>query len=308
MNALWDLAAEAEISCFGTSAAYIAACMKAGVTPSEGRDLSRLRSIGSTGSPLAPDDFRWVYDEVGSDTWLFSMSGGTDVCSAFLGGVPTLPVYEAELQARALGAKVEAFDEDGRTLVGEVGELVLTEPLPSMPVALWGDADGSRYRETYFSRYPGVWRHGDWVEITPRGGAVIYGRSDATINRGGVRLGTSEIYRAALAVEGVVDALCVEVPREGAESWMPLFVMLRDGVTLDDELASAIRRAVREYCSPRHVPDEVRQVVELPRTLSGKLLEIPVKRVLMGAAPEAVASRDSLANPSALDQFVDLRP
>jgi acetoacetyl-CoA synthetase len=180
--------------------------MKAGIEPAAGRDLSRLRSVGSTGSPLSPEGFRWVYEHVGKDTWLASMSGGTDVCSAFVGGVPTLPVYEGELQARSLGAKVEAFDEQGASVIGEVGELVLTEPLPSMPLYLWGDDDGSRYRESYFATFPGVWRHGDWIELTDRGTAIIYGRSDSTINRDGVRMGTSEIYRAVLGVDDVVDA------------------------------------------------------------------------------------------------------
>jgi acetoacetyl-CoA synthetase len=306
MNVLWDLAAEAGISCFGTSAAYIAACMKAGVSPAAGRDLSALRSIGSTGSPLSPEGFGWVYDHVGAGTWLFSMSGGTDVCTAFVGGVPTLPVYAGELQARALGAKVEAFDESGRSLVDRVGELVLTEPLPSMPVFLWGDEDGSRYRESYFEMFPGVWRHGDWIEITSRGTAIISGRSDSTINRGGVRIGTSEIYRAVLAVPEVLDALVLDLPREGTSGFIVLFVVLGGGAELDDALAGEIKRRLRDDCSPRHVPDEIRQVAEVPRTLSGKLLEVPVKRILLGADPATAVSRESLANPSALDYFVAL--
>ena len=308
LGRLWDLAESARMTCFGTSAAYIAACMKAGVEPAAGRDLSSLRSVGSTGSPLAPEGFRWIYDHVGRDTWLFSTSGGTDVCTAFVGGVPTLPVYEGELQARSLGAKVEAFDEGGRSLVDEVGELVLTEPLPSMPVFLWGDDDGSRYRDTYFDMFPGIWRHGDWIEITSRGTAIIYGRSDATINRGGIRMGTSEIYSAVLAVPEVLDALVVDIPRAGTEGWMPLFVVLGEGAELDAELEAAIRRRIREDCSPRHVPDEIREITAVPRTLSGKVLEIPVKRVLMGVPPEQAASRDSLANPEALDYFVELAP
>jgi acetoacetyl-CoA synthetase len=306
MGVLWDLAASAQVTCFGTSAAYIGACMKAGVEPRAERDLSALRSVGSTGSPLAPEGFRWVYEHVGDETWLFSTSGGTDVCSAFVGGVPTLPVYEGELQARSLGAKIEAFDEQGNSVVDEVGELVITEPLPSMPLYLWGDDDGSRYSESYFDMYPGVWRHGDWIEITSRGTAIIYGRSDSTINRGGVRMGTSEIYRAVLALPEVLDALVVDLPRAETESWMPLFVVLRDALTLDDELAAEIKRRIREDCSPRHVPNEIVQIEEVPRTLSGKILEVPVKRILLGADPERVASRDSLANPEALDYFVEL--
>ena len=303
LGALWDLAAEAGVTTFGTSAAFLASCQKAGVEPAQGRDLSRLTAVGSTGSPLSPDGFAWVYEHVGADTWLFSTSGGTDVCTAFVGGVPTLPVYEGELQARSLGAAVASWDEEGRPHVGRVGELVLTEPMPSMPVCFWGDPDGSRYRDAYFGVYPGVWRHGDWIEITERGTAIISGRSDSTINRGGVRMGTAELYSAVLGVEEVVDALVVDVPRDGAESWMGLFVVLRDGVGLDDDLTRRIARRVREDCSPRHVPDEVQQVAEVPRTLSGKVLEIPVKRMLMGQDPEAVASRDSLANPAALDWF-----
>jgi acetoacetyl-CoA synthetase len=306
LGALWDLAERTAMTTFGTSASYIASCMKAGVEPRAGRDLSALRAVGSTGSPLSPEGFDWVYEHVGADTWLFSTSGGSDLCTAFVGGVPTLPVYEGELQARSLGAKVEAFDEDGGALVGEVGELVLTEPMPSMPVGFWGDSDGSRLRDSYFSTYPGVWRHGDWIEITPRGTAIIYGRSDSTINRGGIRMGTSEIYRAVLAVDEVVDALVVDVPREGTDGWMPLFVVLRDGARLDEDLVKRIKARVREDCSPRHVPNEIHAIAEVPRTLSGKALEVPVKRILMGQPPEKAASRESLANPDALDYFVEL--
>jgi acetoacetyl-CoA synthetase len=303
MGALWDLAQDADVTTFGTSAAYIAACMKAGIEPSAGRDLSKLRAVGSTGSPLSPEGFRWVYDHVGEDTWLFSTSGGTDLCTAFVGGCPLVPVYEGELQARSLGAAVEAWDPEGRQLTGEVGELVITQPMPSMPLYFWNDPDGERYRDSYFSMYPGIWRHGDWIEITERGTAIISGRSDSTINRGGIRMGTAEIYRAVLAVDEVVDALVVDVAR-GDQDYMPLFVVMREGVELDDELRGAIRGRIREDCSPRHVPDEIVAVEEVPRTLSGKVLELPVKRILQGAPPEKAASRDSLANPEALDFFV----
>jgi acetoacetyl-CoA synthetase len=306
MNVVWDLAANTGMTCLGTSAGYIGACMKAGVEPSRGRDLSRLRAVGSTGSPLSPEGFDWIYEHVGRDTWLFSTSGGTDVCTAFVGGVATLPVYRGELQARSLGAAIEAFDESGNSVVDEVGELVITEPMPSMPVYFWGDESGERYRESYFDVYPGVWRHGDWIKITPRGTAVIYGRSDSTINRGGIRMGTSEIYSAVLADDDVVDALVVDVPREGTDGWMPLFVVLRDGATLDDDLVARIKKRIREDCSPRHVPNEIHQIDEVPRTLSGKPLEVPVKRILMGQPAEKAASRESLANPGALDYFVEL--
>jgi acetoacetyl-CoA synthetase len=310
-DVLWRLARESGMTTFGTSAAYIGACMKAGVSPGP---QPSLQAVGSTGSPLSPEGFQWVYDELGSDTWLFSTSGGTDVCTAFVGGVPTLPVYLGELQARALGCAIEAWSPDGESLVDEVGELVITEPMPSMPIYFWGDSSGERYREAYFEMFPGVWRHGDWIEITSRATAIIYGRSDSTINRGGVRMGTSEIYRAVLAVPEVVDALVIDLERAPAwapseadgAGWMPLFVVLSDGTTLDDSLVAEIRRRIREDCSPRHVPDEMRQIAEVPRTLSGKVLEVPVKRILSGTPAAEAASRDSLANPAALDYFVEL--
>ena len=304
MGTLWDLAERAGITTFGTSAAYIGACMKAGVEPGAGRDLSALKAVGSTGSPLSPEGFDWIYEHLGKDTWLFSTSGGTDLCTAFVGGVATLPVYRGELQARALGAAVEAWNEEGEPVVEEVGELVVTEPMPSMPLFFWGDGDGDRYRESYFEMFTGVWRHGDWLELTRRGTAVIYGRSDSTINRGGIRMGTSEIYRAVLSIKEIVDALVVDVPRPGTDGWMPLFVVMREGAELDAELPKEIARRVREQCSPRHVPDEVFAIDEVPRTLSGKVLEVPVKRILMGTPPEKAASPDSLANPQALDYFV----
>ncbi|MFP5389121.1 MAG: AMP-binding enzyme, partial [Thermoleophilia bacterium] len=302
----WDLAERTGMTCFGTSAAYIAACMKDGVEPSSGRDLSRLSSVGSTGSPLPPEGFEWVYEHVKGDLWFFSTSGGTDLCTAFVGGSALLPVYRGELQARALGAAVEAWDEDGEPVIDAVGELVVTEPMPSMPVYFWGDPDGSRYRMSYFELFPGVWRHGDWIEITSRGTAVIYGRSDSTINRSGIRMGTSEIYRAVLSLDEIVDALVVDVPRPGTEGWMPLFVVLREDAELDDDLRKEIARRVRAQCSPRHVPDEVFAIAEVPRTLSGKVLEVPVKRILMGTPAEQAASRDSLANPAALDYFTEM--
>ena len=306
MGTLWDLAEQTQMTTFGTSAAFISGCVKAGVSPCEGRSLEALTAVGSTGSPLSPEGFRWIYDELGSDVWLFSTSGGTDMCTAFVGGVATLPVYLGELQGRCLGCAVEAWDPAGRPLVDEVGELVITKPMPSMPLFFWGDSDGERYRESYFDMYPGVWRHGDWIKITPRGTAIIYGRSDSTINRGGVRMGTSEIYRAVLSVDQVVDALVIDVPRPGTDGWMPLFVVLRPGASLDDTLVGEIRRRVREQCSPRHVPDEILAIPEVPRTLSGKVLEVPVKRILSGAAPDEVVSRESLANPTALDYFVEM--
>ncbi|MGA9285513.1 MAG: acetoacetate--CoA ligase [Solirubrobacteraceae bacterium] len=319
LGALWRLAEQTKITCMGVSAGFLASCEKAGIEPAADFDLQSLRSIGSTGSPLAPEGFRWVYEHVGSDIWLFSTSGGTDVCTAFVGGCPLLPVYEGEIQARGLGCAVEAWDEHGQSLTDELGELVLTEPLPSMPLFLWGDRDGRRMHESYFDMYPGIWRHGDWIRITPRGGAVIYGRSDSTINRQGVRMGTSEIYRATAAIDEVTDALVVDIPSAsgpdshtsnsgpgGEELWMILFVVLRDGLLLEPELEVRIKQRIREDCSPRHVPNQVLQIDEVPRTLSGKVLEVPVKRILMGAVPSEAASVESLANPHSLDYFVDL--
>jgi acetoacetyl-CoA synthetase len=295
---MWTFAEEAGVTCFGTSAGFISACMKAGVEPPE---LPRLRSVGSTGSPLPVEGFEWVYRKVKEDLWLFSTSGGTDLCTAFVGACPLLPVYAGELQARCLGAKVEAWDEEGRPLTDEVGELVITEPMPSMPLFLWNDPDGERYRSSYFDVYPGTWRHGDWIKVTTRGTAVIYGRSDSTINRGGVRMGTSEIYSAVEGIPDVLDSLVVDVQES-----MLLFVVLREGLDLGEDVRREIARRIREHCSPRHVPDDVMQIAEVPRTLSGKKLEVPVKKILMGVDPDRAASRDSLANPDALDFFTEL--
>jgi acetoacetyl-CoA synthetase len=311
LGVLWDLAERTGMTCMGVSAGLLASTEKAGIEPGRDYDLHALRALGSTGSPLAPESFEWVYGHVKPDVWLFSTSGGTDVCTAFVAGCPLLPVYEGELQCRALGCAVEAWDEQGNSLQDEVGELVLTEPLPSMPLYFINDPNGERLRESYFEMYPGVWRHGDWIRITPRGGAVIYGRSDSTINRQGVRMGTSEIYRAVLAVPGVLDALVVDVPREidaqgGKELWMPLFVVLAPGVALDEDLTAQIKRRIREDCSPRHVPNDVFAVSEIPRTLSNKILEVPVKKILMGSPPAQAASIESLANPNSLDYFVEL--
>jgi acetoacetyl-CoA synthetase len=314
LGVLWELAERTGITCMGLSAGLLASSEKAGIEPGRDHDLKALRAIGSTGSPLAPESFKWVYEHVKPDVWLFSTSGGTDVCTAFVAGCPLLPVYEGELQCRALGCAVEAWDEQGESLTDEVGELVITEPLPSMPIYFWNDPDGERLRESYFAMYPGIWRHGDWIRITPRGGAVIYGRSDSTINRQGVRMGTSEIYRAVATVPEVLDSLVVDVPRGGGgtdaaggkELWMGLFVVLSEGIQLDEDLKRTIKRRIREDCSPRHVPNEILAIDEVPRTLSGKVLEVPVKKILMGTSPEQAASVDSLANPRSLDYFVEL--
>jgi acetoacetyl-CoA synthetase len=288
---------------FGVSAGYIASCMKAEVEPGQRYDLNTIRTLGSTGSPLPPEGFSWIYEHVKSDLWLASVSGGTDVCSAFVGGCVLLPVYAGELQCRSLGAKVEAFDEEGKPLIDEVGELVITEPMPSMPLYFWNDPDNQRYRESYFNMYPGIWRHGDWIRITPRGSAVIYGRSDSTINRQGIRMGSSEIYRVVEGLPEVLDSLIVGVELPGGKYYMPLFVVLRPGMELDDAMQARIKQALRNGISPHHVPDEILAIPEVPRTLSGKKLEVPVKKILMGIPAEKAISLDAMSNPHSMTYF-----
>lgn len=305
LNVLWSFASKASIHHFGTSAGFILANMKADIKPNQ-FDLSGLRSIGSTGSTLPPEGFDWIYQKVKGDVWLASMSGGTDVCSAFVGGNPTLPVYAGEIQCRALGCKVEAFNDSGDAVVGEEGEMVITEPMPSMPIAFWNDPQGARYTESYFEMFPGIWRHGDWIEITSRGGVVIYGRSDATLNRGGIRIGTSEIYRATDKVREVKDSLIICIERPGGEFWMPLFVVLHDGVALTEDLKKKINATIRSEYTPRHVPDEIIVAPDVPYTISGKKTETPVKKVLMGKDPKKVVNVGSLRNPQAMDFFIQL--
>ncbi len=305
MNALWEYAEKSGMTFFGTSAGFILACMKAEIEPGKTFDLSKLRGLGSTGSPLPPEGFQWIYEHVKKDLWLASVSGGTDVCSAFLGGSVLLPVYAGELQCRSLGAKVEAFDDYGRTLIDEMGELVITEPMPSMPLFFWNDAENKRYGESYFEMFPGIWRHGDWVKITPRGSAIIYGRSDSTINRKGIRMGSSEIYRVVEDMPEVLDSLIIGLERSGGGYYMPLFVVLRPGVELDDALKARIRDKIRSNLSPHHVPDDVFVVPEVPRTLNGKKLEVPVKKLFMGAPMEKAISVDSMSNPQAMQYFVE---
>jgi acetoacetyl-CoA synthetase len=306
LGAIWRLAGETELTYLGTSAPYLHACMKAGVEPRWVSDLSRLRAIGSTGAPLSPEGFTWVYERVDPDVWLGSISGGTDLCTAFVGSNPLLPVHAGEIQCRCLGAKVEAYDPEGRSVVDEVGELVITEPMPSMPVSFWNDPDGRRYRESYFVTFPGVWRHGDWIKVTSRGTCVISGRSDATLNRGGVRIGTAELYRVVDAEPGVRESLVVDTGGLGRDGEMYLFLALEDGTEFDDELRTAVASAIRTQLSPRHVPDRILAVPEIPKTLNGKRLEVPVKRLLLGAALDEVAAPGALADPRALDAFVEL--
>jgi len=305
IDVLWKFAQDSGMTFLGTSAAYIAACMKAGIEPGKTYDLSKLRGLGSTGSPLPPEGFQWIYEHVKRDIWLASISGGTDVCSAFVEGCISLPVYAGELQCRSLGAKVEAFDESGQPLIDEVGELVLSEPLPSMPLYFWNDPEGKRYQESYFEVYPGVWRHGDWIKITRRGSAIIYGRSDSTINRQGIRMGSSDIYRVVESLPEVLDSLVVGVEQPGGGYYLPLFVMLREGVQLDDALKARIKQALRKNVSPHHVPDEIMAVSEIPLTLSGKKTEVPVKKLFMGVPVEKAVSMDALSNPQAMEFFIE---
>ncbi len=306
IRTLWRLADEAGVTYFGTSASFILSCMKAGISPSKECDFGHLRALGSTGAPLPPEGFRWVYEHVKRNLQLGSISGGTDVCTAFLQSCPLLPVYAGEIQCRGLGAKVEAFDEQGRPRIGEVGELVITEPLPSMPLRFWNDPDGRRYRESYFETYPGVWRHGDWVTITPRGSCVVHGRSDSTLNRGGVRMGTSEFYRVVEEMPAVLDSLVVDTGQLGREGQILLFLVLKDGAHLDDTLKAQIRAKLRTELSPRHIPNEIYAIAEVPHTLNGKKLEVPVKRILSGVPAEKAVSPDAMANPQSLHFFVQL--
>jgi acetoacetyl-CoA synthetase len=308
LTTLWRFAADAGATFFGAGAAFFASCLKAGVEPAKVADLSKLRAIGSTGSPLSVESYQWVYDQMpkvdGQNIWLTPISGGTDFAGAFVAGLPTLPVVIGEMQCRCLGADVHAWDAQGRDLIDEVGELVCAKPMPSMPLYFWGDASGQRYFDSYFDMYPGVWRHGDWIRITPRGGAIIYGRSDATINRHGIRMGTAELYRAVEALPEVLDSLVVDLEYLGRESYMPLFVVLREGLTLDAALSKQLKESIKTALSARHVPNEIFQVSAVPRTLSGKKMELPVKKLLMGTPAEQVFKLDAMANAGCVEWFV----
>ena len=307
---LWRFVARHRVTFFGAGAAYFANCMKAGVDVAACGDLSRVRALGSTGSPLAEDVQRWGSAQLAMAgapaVWWCNISGGTDFCGAFVGGHRELPEVPGQMQCRQLGAAVEAWDEQGRPVVGEVGELVCVQPIPSMPLYLWNDPDRARYLSSYFDTYPGIWRHGDWIRIGADGGCVIYGRSDATINRQGLRMGTSEIYSAVERLPEVLDSMVVDLEYLGCESYMPLFVVLREGHALDDALRERIARAIRTSLSPRFVPDEVFQVAEIPRTLSGKKQELPIKKLLLGQPIEKVVNREAMANPGCLDWYVEL--
>ncbi len=307
LGELWRLAEESGMTYFGTSAPFLLACRKAELAPKDIADLSRLKGIGSTGAPLPAEGFRWVYEAVTDTAQLQSISGGTDVCTGFVGASPLLPVRAGEIPCRCLGAAVDAFDPAGNPVVGEVGELVITAPMPSMPVSFWNDTDGSKYREAYFDIFPGVWRHGDWITITEYGSCLITGRSDATLNRGGVRLGTSEFYSVVEGLDEVLDSLVVHLEdAEGGPGELLLFVVLHDGRQLDDTLRTRINAQLRNALSPRHVPDQIYQVRAVPRTLSAKKLEVPVKRILTGTPAESAAAKGALANPESLTAFEEL--
>jgi acetoacetyl-CoA synthetase len=303
----WRLAEETRPTFMGVSPAFLMACRKAGLEPGRDNDLSSIRVFGTAGSPLPAEGYRYVYEQLGPDVLLINGSGGTDVCSGIVGGSALLPVYEGEISGRLLGVATDAFDPQGKPLVGALGELVITRPMPSMPTELWGDADGSLYRSSYFDMFPGIWRQGDWIQFSERGSCVVTGRSDATLNRGGVRLGTGEFYSVVEELPEITDSLVVHLEDdEGGAGELLLFVVLADGAALDDELRERIGRGLRSELSPRHVPDTIRAVSAIPRTLTGKKLETPVKRILLGVAVEAVASRDALLDPTALEAFAVL--
>lgn len=303
LMALWRVVERHRVTAFGVSAAFVGACAKAGIDPGAEADLSAVRVLGSTGSPLDDNGFRWLGETLGPEVPIVSFSGGTDICTGIVGGAPTVPVWLGEISCRALGAKVEAFSPEGKPLIGEVGELVMTAPLPSMPVALWGDGDGSRLREAYFDDFPGVWRHGDWIRITDRGSCVIEGRSDATLNRGGVRMGTAEFYRVTEGVPEVQDSLVVDTSGPHGEGDLVLFVVVGDDSD-EEQTRQRLRSEIRRELSPRHVPGRIITVPAIPRTLNGKKCEVPVKRILAGTPVEKAISRDVLADPDGFDAFL----
>jgi acetoacetyl-CoA synthetase len=304
VDTLWRMADHCEVSFFGASPSYVDIMRKAGVVPKERYSLSKLRAIMPAGSPVSAECAAWFYSDVKAHLWVATGSGGTDVCSGLVGGVPTLPVYAGEIQARQLGVAAEAFDENGVSVINEVGELVITKPLPSMPVFFWGDETGQRYRDAYFDMFPGVWRHGDLLRINDRGGCFVLGRSDATLNRHGIRIGTAEIYRTLDSLEAIADSLIVNLDLPGGHFYMPLFVKLKPGFELDEVLRRRIADTLRRAYSPRHIPDRIIAIAEIPYTLTGKKMEVPVRRILMGALPDAVLNRNAMANPKTLDAFV----
>ncbi len=310
MNVLWDFARQNQINHFGGGAAFYISCMKSSLLQLEkglGDEFKGLKfkTIGSTGSPLPPEAFKWIYEKVSKDVQLISLSGGTDVCSAFISGSPYLPVYEGEMQCFTLGSAIEAWNDEGKPVENEVGELIITQPMPSMPIFFWNDADNQRYRSSYFVKYPKVWCHGDWIKVTENKGVIIFGRSDATLNRDGVRIGTAEIYNAVESLPFIKDSVVVCVEKSDGSSSMPLFVVLNEGESLDDEKISAIKKILRTQYSPRHVPDAIYEVSDIPYTISGKKMEMPIKKILMGTPLEKAVSLDTMRNPTSIQWFVD---
>ncbi|GAB6255220.1 acetoacetate--CoA ligase [Peribacillus frigoritolerans] len=306
MDALWELAEDTGMTFFGTSAPFLTNSMKLENKPMGKYDLSKLKALFSTGAPLSGDGYKWVYENVKKDIWLSSSSGGTDVCAGFVGGVPTLPVRIGEIQGRALGVCAEAFDEHGQTLINEVGELVITKPMPSMPLYFWNDHDGTRYYESYFDTYPGIWKHGDWIKIDDKGSCIIYGRSDSTINRSGVRMGTSDIYRVVEAIDEVMESLVIDREVLGRGSSLLLFVVLKPGNGLDTALTAKIKEQIRGHVSPRFIPDQIHVVEQIPKTLNGKKMEVPIRKVLLGFEFDKVVNADSMGNPESLQFFKEL--
>ncbi|MEP4533029.1 MAG: acetoacetate--CoA ligase [Cyclobacteriaceae bacterium] len=302
LNLLWDFAAKLPIHHFGTSAPFLTACMKAELEPKTEGDLTRLRSIGSTGAPLPPEAFDWVYKSVSKDVWLCSMSGGTDVCTAFVGGVPYAPVLKGNIQGRALGCSLNAIGDEGKPVINSLGEMVIDKPMPSMPIYFWNDLDYKRYTESYFEKFEGSWCHGDWIKVFEDGSLIIQGRSDATLNRKGIRIGTAEIYSVLNKIEGIKDSLIVNLELENGEDFMPLFIVKNDASDLE-ALSATIRSTLKSECSPRHVPDKIIEVSDLPYTLSGKKMEVPVKKVLMGMKDAKGINEESIRNPDAMRYF-----
>jgi len=306
LSALWSYAEEAGITVFGTSAAFIDSCMKQNYRPNRHFSFPELRAVFSTGSPLSANGFKWVYDSVKKDILLVSLSGGTDVCTGFVGGNVCLPVRAGIIPARSLGAKVESYDEEGRPIIGSVGELVVTKPMPSMPIYFWKDQDYSRYLDSYFSTYPNVWRHGDWIQINEDGSCIIYGRSDATINRSGVRMGTSEIYKIVESFPEIRDSLVVDLEYKDRPSCLSLFVVMQNPGQFNDAFVQQLKDAIRKNLSPRFVPDQIHVIEEVPKTLNGKKLEVPIRKILLGMPANKAINKDAVANPRALDFFIEL--
>ena len=306
-DALWDIAARVGATVLGTSPGYVLGCAKAGAVPRTEHDLSALRTVGITGSSLPPSSSLWLRDNVGEHVQVASISGGTDVVSAFIGGVRTVPVWPGELSAPYLGVALDAWDESGKPVRGEVGELVITKPMPSMPVAFWNDADGSRYRSAYFEMFPGVWRHGDWITITDHGSIIVHGRSDSTLNRHGIRMGSADIYQAVERLPEIAEALVIGAEQPDGGYWMPLFVVLADDAELTDELRDRIKRTIRDEVSPRHVPDDIIVAPGVPHTRTGKKLEVPIKKLLQGADPAKVVEKSAVDDPALLDWYADLK-